>query len=60
MSNLLGTMSIALGALEAQQAGMEATTNNIANLNTPGYTRRRPLMEEADPVIQNGIAFELS
>jgi flagellar hook-associated protein 1 FlgK len=57
MSSLLGTMSIALGALQAQQAGLEATTNNIANLNTPGYTRQRPLLEEADPVIQNGMAL---
>ena len=57
MSGLLGTMSIALGALEAQQAGLETTTNNIANLNTPGYTRQRPILEEADPVIQNGMAL---
>ncbi len=57
MSSLLGTMSIALGALEAQQAGLQTTTNNIANLNTPGYTRERPLLEEADPVIQNGMAL---
>ncbi len=57
MSSLLGTMSIALGALEAQQAGLETTTNNIANLNTPGYTRQRPILEEADPVIQNGMAL---
>ena len=57
MSSLLGTMSIALGSLEAQQAGLEATTNNIANLNTPGYTRQRPILEEADPVIQNGMAL---
>jgi hypothetical protein len=28
MSSLLGTMSIAMGALEVQQAGLEATTNN--------------------------------
>ena len=57
MSSLLGTMSIALGALQAQQAGLQTTTNNIANLNTPGYTRERVLLEEADPTIQNGMAF---
>jgi flagellar hook-associated protein 1 len=57
MSSLLGTMSIALGALQAQQAGLETTTNNIANLNTPGYTRQRAILEEADPVIQNGMAL---
>ena len=57
MSSLLGTMSIAMGALEAQQAGLQTTTNNIANLNTPGYTRERPVLEEADPIIQNGMAY---
>jgi flagellar hook-associated protein 1 len=57
MSSLLGTMSIAMGGLEAQQAGLETTTNNIANLNTPGYTRERPLLQEADPILQSGIAY---
>jgi len=57
MSSLLGTMSIAMGALEAQQAGLETTTNNIANLNTPGYTRQRPILQEADPIINGRIAY---
>ncbi len=57
MSSLLGTMSIALGALEAQQAGLQATTNNIANQNTPGYTRERPILEESGPVTQNGMVL---
>ena len=57
MSSLLGTMSIALGALEAQQAGLQTTTNNIANQNTPGYTRERPILEESSPVIQNGMVL---
>ncbi len=56
MSSLLGAMSIAMGALEAQQAGLATTTNNIANLNTPGYTRERPVLQEADPVLVNGMA----
>jgi len=57
MSSLLGTMSIAMGALEAQQAGLQTTTNNIANLNTPGYTRERPVLQEANPILQSGIAY---
>ena len=57
MSSLLGAMSIAMGALQAQQAGLATTTNNIANLNTPGYTRERPVLQEADPVLNNGIAY---
>jgi flagellar hook-associated protein FlgK len=36
MSSLFGTMSIATGALEAEQGALEATTNNVSNVNTPG------------------------
>jgi len=57
MSGLLGTMWIALGGLEAQQAGLQTSTNNVANLNTPGYTRERPIFEENDPIIEGDIAF---
>ena len=57
MSSLLGIMSIAMGGLEAQQAGLETTSNNIANLNTPGYTREQPVLQESAPIINNGIAY---
>jgi flagellar hook-associated protein FlgK len=36
MSSLYGAMSIATGALGAEQGALEATTNNVANVNTPG------------------------
>jgi flagellar hook-associated protein 1 FlgK len=57
MSSLTGTMWIALGALQAQQAGLQTTTNNLANINTPGYSRQRPILEQADPIIQGNIPF---
>lgn len=57
MSSLFGTLSIALSGLQAQQAGLETTTNNIANQNTAGYSRQRPVLQEADPILQNGIAY---
>ena len=57
MSSLTGTLWVALGALHAQQAGLQTTTNNVANLNTPGYSRQRPILEEADPVLQSGLAI---
>jgi flagellar hook-associated protein 1 FlgK len=57
MSSLLGVMSVAMSGLEAQQAGLETTSNNIANLNTPGYTREQPIPQESDPIIDNGIAY---
>jgi len=57
MSGLYGTMWIALSGLEAQQAGLETSTNNVANVNTPGYSREVPILQEAAPVIEGNVAF---
>ena len=57
MSGLTGTMWIALNALQAQQAGMQTTANNVANLNTPGYSREVPEFVEADPFVQGTIVY---
>lgn len=40
MSGLMSSLSLAARALDAQRAGLAVTGNNIANLNTEGYTRR--------------------
>ena len=40
MSGLMDSLSMAARSLSAQQAGLDATGQNIANINTPGYTRR--------------------
>jgi flagellar hook-associated protein 1 FlgK len=37
-------MNAALSGLEAQQAAMNAASNDIANVNTPGYTRTQANM----------------
>lgn len=39
MSGLFGTLSIALSGLSVAQQEMATTANNVANANTPGYTR---------------------
>jgi len=57
MGSLYAALSISIGSLEAQQAGLETTTNNLANMNTPGYSRQRPVLVESDPVVQGRIAF---
>ena len=57
MGSLYSALSISVGALEAQQAGLETTTNNLANMNTPGYSRQRPVLQEADPTIEGQLAF---
>ena len=44
MSSLFGTMSVALQSLLAQQGALEVVANNIANANTPGYSREIPVM----------------
>ncbi|MCU0560750.1 MAG: flagellar hook-associated protein FlgK [Desulfobacterales bacterium] len=41
MSQLLGLLSIGTGALLSQQRAINVTGNNIANVNTPGYSRQR-------------------
>lgn len=40
MSDLLSSLSAATRALDAQRFGLDVTGQNIANVNTPGYSRR--------------------
>jgi flagellar hook-associated protein 1 FlgK len=55
MSSLNGSMWIALNALQAQQVGMETSANNVANLNTPGYSRQVPVLEEAPAYVEGNV-----
>jgi len=57
MSSLVSSLWISLGALQAQQAGLQTTANNVANINTAGYSRERPILEEAEPFVQDKVAF---
>ena len=41
MSDIYGIMSIAGQALMTQQQAISVTSHNIANVNTPGYSRQR-------------------
>lgn len=45
----LRALQIARSSLLAQQAGVEVTSGNIANVNTPGYARRRLHMSPLVP-----------
>ncbi|MCA9123751.1 MAG: flagellar hook-associated protein FlgK [Planctomycetaceae bacterium] len=45
--SLLGSLQIANNALFASQVGLQVTGNNIANANTPGYVRQRPVFTPA-------------
>ena len=48
-------MSIALQSLLTQQGALGVVANNIANANTPGYTREIPILEEDPPVMVGNV-----
>lgn len=49
MAGLFEMLRSASQAMDAQRYGLDVTGQNIANVNTPGYTRRRPLLSEIPP-----------
>ena len=51
MSSLLATLAIATGSMAAEQGALEATANNVANVNTLGYSRKEPVFAENPPVV---------
>jgi flagellar hook-associated protein 1 FlgK len=55
MSGLFGALSTTSSALEAQRRGMEVAGQNIANVNTEGYTRRTLVLAER-PALEPGEA----
>ena len=46
----LSALEIGKRALLAQKFGLDVTSNNIANVNTPGYSRRVAIMSETSPL----------
>jgi len=57
MSSLFGSLSIALRSLLAQQGALGTVTNNIANANTPGYSRQRPVLREEAPIFNGHLVL---
>jgi flagellar hook-associated protein 1 FlgK len=50
MSNIYGLLTIGQSALMTQQKAIDITGNNIANVNTPGYSRQRLTIKQNSPV----------
>lgn len=48
--SLQSLLSIARTALSVQQRAMDVTAHNIANANTPGYSRQRLVLQAASPL----------
>ncbi len=64
MGGLTTSLLIGVQALEASQAALNATSNNIANANTPGYTREVAQFSEnpetlaAEPSSGGGVSLD--
>ncbi|OEU46862.1 MAG: flagellar hook-associated protein FlgK [Desulfobacterales bacterium S7086C20] len=58
MSGGIGLLlSIAKDALAAQQYGIYVTGHNIANVNTPGYSKQSAVLEARDPAPFGGVVL---
>jgi flagellar hook-associated protein 1 len=64
MSSISSVLSSAVQSLLADTGALQVTTNNIANANTPGYSREVPIFQEAAPTadgnlnVGNGVVLE--
>lgn len=54
MGTLVSALNIAKEALSANQSALNITANNVANQNTPGYTRERPNFTTQDTYLLGG------
>jgi flagellar hook-associated protein 1 FlgK len=64
MASLSTSLFTAVQSLGAATGALQATNNNIANANTPGYTRQVAILQEATPTndgslsMGNGVVLE--
>ena len=49
MGGVSGLFNIAKLSLQAQRVAMEVVAHNLANINTPGYSRQEPVFQETPP-----------
>ena len=57
MASLSTSLMTAVQSLDAASGGLQVTNNNIANANTPGYSRQVAVLQEASPTNDGGFSF---
>lgn len=57
MTGIFGALDIARKGMNVSQAGIRQTGHNIANVNTPGYSRQR-LLQSADAPVRTTTGLE--
>jgi flagellar hook-associated protein 1 FlgK len=55
--SLTTSLSIAVGSLSADTGALQTTNNNIANANTPGYSRETVVLQSASPTSDGNISL---
>ena len=53
MSGIYGVLQTGMRSLLAQQQGIEITGHNIANVNTPGYSRQKVNLQTGTPTLSS-------
>jgi flagellar hook-associated protein 1 FlgK len=57
MGTINSALSVISGALDAEQQALNVVANNVANANTPGYTKETPTWQENQPLNINGVSI---
>ncbi|MGA8540228.1 MAG: flagellar hook-associated protein FlgK [Terriglobales bacterium] len=57
MSGLFGTLSIALSGLSVSEQESATTSNNVANANTPGYSREVADVTAGAPIVLGSLSL---
>lgn len=57
MSSLNASLASALSGLLTEQGALSTTTNNISNVNTPGYSRQVSDLVSSDPIAVDHLTF---
>jgi flagellar hook-associated protein 1 FlgK len=57
MSSLSSSLTTAVQSLIADTGALQITNNNIANANTPGYSRQVAIFQEAQPTEDGNLSF---
>lgn len=57
MPSILDALGTAVSGLRSAQRGIATTGHNIANVDTPGYSRQRTVLETANPIYERSGAI---
>src|SRR5665213_3115133 len=57
MGTLSSLMDLSRQALMADQSALDVTSANVANQNTPGYTRQIVSWQQSDAVTLSGVTY---